>query len=154
MTALPLLQHIVASGVVAAVGLWVCAISWTQEPAAAFLFPRIVSTVFAALALWTFAKALMGRTKVGNGLSREALVNLAPGLAIALIYVFWAARALGFYTATAIAVLLIVSIYDPAPHGAIRSWIRRLAVTAGFVAVMYGLFWGLLGVFTPREALF
>ena len=154
MTSLPRTQHIVASGLVAAVGAWVCLLSWTQEPAAAFLFPRIVSTAFVVLALWTFGKALMGRTKVGNGLSREAMLNLAPGLAIALAYVFWAAKALGFYTATAIAVLLIVSIYDPAPHTSGRAWVKRIAITAAFVAVMYGLFWLLLGVFTPRERVF
>ena len=154
MTALPRIQHVVASGLVAAVGVWVCLLSWTQEPAAAFLFPRIVSTVFVVLALWTFLKALMGRTKVGNGLSRDALARLAPGLAIALVYIFWAARFLGFYTATALAVFLIVSLYDPAPHGAARSWVKRALVTAGFVAVMYGLFWMLLGVFTPRERFF
>ena len=154
MTSLPRTQHIVASGIVAAVGAWVCLLSWTQEPAAAFLFPRIVSTAFVVLALWTFLKALMGRTKVGNGLTRAAMLNLAPGLAIALVYVFWAARALGFYTATAIAVLLIVSVYDPAPHGSAKVWVKRLIITAAFTAVMYGLFWLLLGVFTPRERFF
>ncbi|CAN0605972.1 unnamed protein product, partial [Ectocarpus sp. 12 AP-2014] len=73
MTDLPRTQHIVASGLVALVGATVATISYTQEPAAAFLFPRMISTVFAVLALITFVKALMGRTKVGNGLSSEAL---------------------------------------------------------------------------------
>jgi len=106
------------------------------------------------LALWTFGKALLGRTRVGNGLSREALLAIAPGLAVALIFAFWAARALGFYTATTLAVFALLSLYDPAPHGEVRSWVRRALITAIFVAVMYGLFAMLLGVFTPREILF
>ncbi len=154
MTDLPRMQHIAASGLVAAVGIWVAYVSYTQEPAEAFLFPRLISSVFVVLALWTFGKALMGRTKVGNGLNARAMVNIAPGLAIALVYVFWAAETLGFYTASAIMFFLLVSLYDPAPHGDVKSWVKRIAITAGFLAVMYGLFAKLLTVFTPRELFF
>ena len=154
MTDLPRNQHIVASGLVAAVGLWVAYVSYTAEPAAAFLFPRIISSVFVVLALWTFAKALLGRTKVGNGLSAEALRNIMPGLVVALIFVFWAAETLGFYTASTITFFILVSIYDPAPHGEIRTWIKRTIITAGFLAIMYALFAMLLNVFTPREIFF
>ena len=154
MTELPRNQHIVASGLVAAVGLWVAYVSYTAEPAAAFLFPRIISSVFVVLALWTFAKALLGRTKVGNGLSAEALRNIMPGLVVALIFVFWAAETLGFYTASTITFFILVSIYDPAPHGEIQTWIKRAIITAGFLAIMYALFAMLLNVFTPREIFF
>lgn len=154
MTGLPRTQHIVASGLVAAVGLWVAYISYTAEPAQAFLFPRIISTVFAVLAVWTFGKALMGRTKVGAGLSARALRNIAPGLIVALVYVFWAAQALGFYTASTITFFILLSLYDPAPHGAVGTWVKRIIITAGFLAVMYGLFAMLLNVFTPREIFF
>ena len=154
MTNLPRTRHIIASGLVAAVGIWVAFVSYTQEPAAAFLFPRLISTVFVILALWTFAKAIMGRTRVGNGLNAEAMRNIVPGLIVAIVYVYWAASALGFYTASAIAFFILVSLYDPAPHGALKSWIKRILITAGFVAVMYGLFAELLSVFTPREIFF
>ena len=154
MTDLPRNQHIIASGVVAAVGVWVAFVSYTQEPAAAFLFPRMISTVFLVLALWTFGKALMGRTKVGNGLSRDALRNILPGLIVALVYIFWAAKGLGFYTASTITFFILLSLYDPAPHGALRTWIKRIIITAGFLAVMYGLFAMLLNVYTPREIFF
>jgi hypothetical protein len=154
MTDLPRSQHIIASGLIAAVGLTVCTISYTQEPAAAFLFPRLISSVFAVLAVWTFGKALMGRTKVGAGLSRMDMRNLVPGLVVLLVYVFWAAKGLGFYTATTIAFFILLSLYDPAPHGALKSWVKRAMITAGFMVVMYGLFAMLLSVFTPREILF
>ena len=154
MTDLPRNQHIVASGLVALVGVWVCFLSYTQEPAAAFLFPRIISTVFVVLALWTFGKALLGRTKVGNGLTRDAMLAIMPGLLVALVFVFWAAKGLGFYTASTITFFILLTLYDPAPHPEMRSWIKRLIITAGFLAVMYGLFAMLLGVFTPKEILF
>lgn len=154
MTSLPRTQHILASGLVAAVGITVAFISYTQEPSDAFLFPRIISTVFVVLALWTFGKALLGRSKVGAGLSRGAMANILPGLVVMLIYVFWAANTFGFYTAATISFFVLLSLYDPAPHAEMRTWIKRCLITAGFLAVMYGLFAKLLGVFTPREIFF
>ena len=154
MSDLPRSQHIVASGLVAAVGVTVAYLSYTQEPAAAFLFPRLISTVFVVLALWTFGKALLGRTKVGNGLSRTAMMNILPGLVAALVFVFWAAKGLGFYTASTITFFILLSLYDPAPHNEAKTWIMRVIITAGYLAVMYGLFAMLLNVFTPREIFF
>lgn len=154
MTDLPRNQHIAASGVIAAVGVTVAWISFTQDPADAFIFPRLISSVFAVLAIWTFVKALLGRTKAGNGISATALRNMAPGLIVAILYIYWAAKGLGFYTATTIAFFILVSLYDPAPHGSVKSWGKRILITAGFVAVMYGLFAQLLNVFTPREVFF
>ncbi|MGB3244221.1 MAG: tripartite tricarboxylate transporter TctB family protein [Sulfitobacter sp.] len=150
----PRLQHIIASGVVAAVGASVTYISYTQQPAEAFLFPRLIATVFVVLALWTFAKACMGWTKVGNGISGRQFSNLLPGLLVALIYIFWAANGLGFYTATAIAFFILLAFYDPASHREIKSWVKRAIITACFTAVMYGLFALLLKVYTPREIFF
>jgi len=154
MSDLPRTQHIVASGAVAVVGAWVTYVSYTQEPAAAFLFPRMISSVFVVLALWTFAKAVLGRSRVGAGLSGQDMRNILPGLIVALIYVFWAAKGLGFYTATTIAFFILLSLYDPAPHSDMRTWVKRIIITAGFLAVMYGLFAMLLNVYTPREIFF
>lgn len=154
MTDLPRSQHIIASGLIAAVGVSIAYVSFTQEPADAFIFPRLISSVFAVLAIWTFVKAVMGRTKVGNGISGEAMRNMLPGLIVAIIYVYWAAKALGFYTATTMVFFVLVSLYDPAPHSEMKSWVKRILITAGFMAVMYGLFALLLNVFTPREIFF
>jgi uncharacterized BrkB/YihY/UPF0761 family membrane protein len=129
-------------------------LSHTQKPAEAFLFPRLISTVFVVLALWTFVEACLGWTNVGNGISVQAFTNLLPGMIVAVIYIFWTAKGLGFYTATTIAFFILYSLYDPEPHSALKSWIRRAVVTACFMAVMYGLFALLLEVYTPREVLF
>ncbi|MEM1384736.1 MAG: tripartite tricarboxylate transporter TctB family protein [Pseudomonadota bacterium] len=154
MTSLGRIQHTIASGIVAAVGIWVCWISYTQEPADAFLFPRLISSFFVILALWTFGKALLGLSKAGEGLSGKVFLRLLPGLLVMLVYVFWASKALGFYTATALCFFVQLSLYDPAPHTATMTWLRRIAITAGFVAVMYALFALTLKVFTPREVFF
>ncbi len=154
MTDLPRNQHIIASGFIACVGVSIAYISFTQEPAAAFIFPRLISSVFAVLAIWTFVKAILGRTKVGNGISADAMRNMLPGLVVAIVYVYWAAKALGFYTATTIAFFVLLSLYDPAPHSELKTWGKRILITAGFMAVMYGLFAQLLNVFTPREIFF
>jgi len=147
-------QHIISSGLVAFVGLWVCGISYTQQPAEAFLFPRLISSVFVALALWTFGKAIMGWSKVGNGVSARAFMQMLPGLLVAILYVFWAAKGLGFYTATSICFFILLSLYDPAPHTEPRSWINRLIISGVFMVVIYGLFAKLLKVYTPREIFF
>ena len=147
-------QHIIPSGIIAAVGIWVAFISYTQTPSEAFLFPRLISTVFVALALWTFIKALLGSSKTGTGITWNMMRNVAPGLIIALIYVFWAAKGLGFYTATTITFFILLSIYDPAPHRDLKSWIKRIITTAIFMLVMWGLFAKLLKVYTPREIYF
>ena len=147
-------QHIISSGLVAFVGLWVCGISYTQQPAEAFLFPRLISSVFVALALWTFGKAIMGWSKVGNGVSARAFMQMLPGLLVAILYVFWAAKGLGFYTATSICFFILLSLYDPAPHTEPRSWIKRLIISGVFMVVIYGLFAKLLQVYTPREIFF
>lgn len=151
---LPRVQHIIGAGIVAAVGIWVTYVSFTQQPAEAFLFPRLISSVFVILALWTFVKACLGWTKVGNGISVQQFANLLPGLVVALIYIFWAAKGLGFYTATTIAFFILLSLYHPAPHGQLKTWFKRIAITAVFMIVMYGLFAKLLTVYTPREVLF
>jgi hypothetical protein len=147
-------QHIISSGLVAFVGLWVCGISYTQQPAEAFLFPRLISSVFVALALWTFGKAIMGWSKVGNGVSARAFIQMLPGLLVAILYVFWAAKGLGFYTATSISFFILLSLYDPAPHTEARTWIKRLIISGVFMVVIYGLFAKLLKVYTPREIFF
>ena len=51
MTSLPRTQHIIASGIIAIVGVSVAYISFTREPADAFIFPRLISSVFAVLAI-------------------------------------------------------------------------------------------------------
>lgn len=143
-------QHRIASGLICLIAISVCWISYTQEPADAYLFPRLVASVFLVLSLVTFAKAILGRSKVGNGLSMIAFKNMLPGLIVSFIYIFWGAKALGFYTSSTIAFFVLFSLYDPTSNKDIKTWIKRVVITAGFVSVMYALFSVVLGVYAPR----
>lgn len=144
------LQHIVPGILILALALVVAWLSFTQEPADSFLFPRVVSSVFVALALWNFTRAALGYAKVGRGISIETAKNVLPGVIIILIYAFWAAKDLGFYTASTITFFVLYSLYDPSPIRSAKDWIKRAIVTVLFMLVMYGLFSLLLQVQTPR----
>lgn len=145
------LQNIVPCAVILGAGIWVAAISFTQTPAAAYIFPRLISAVFVALACFAVIKAIVGGDDSEQGITLAEIASMAPGVTIAFIYVFWAAKFFGFYTGTALTVFILISLYDPAPHSAAWSWVKRILITAGFMAVMYLLFAVILNVWTPRE---
>ncbi|MDJ0612329.1 MAG: tripartite tricarboxylate transporter TctB family protein [Rhizobiaceae bacterium] len=144
------LQHIVSSGIVLFVAVIVTWISFTQQPADAFLFPRLIAIFFIGLAVWNFIRAISGMAKVGEGLDSTSFINIVPGLVVMAVYVFFAAKSLGFYFASTIAFLTVFTIYDSVPLRDIRGWIKRILVTAIFMLVIYGLFAMLLKVQTPR----
>ncbi|HCJ00612.1 MAG TPA: hypothetical protein DHV74_14295, partial [Sulfitobacter sp.] len=73
------------SGAIAALGLWVCYVSFTQKPTQGFLFPRLISSVFVVLALWTFGRALLGLSRAGTGIGRTMFLNILPGLLVAAV---------------------------------------------------------------------
>lgn len=144
------LQHLVPGLAVAGLAGAVTWLSFTQEPADAFLFPQLISCVFLALALWNLARAVLGLSRVGAGIQRQTALAILPGLAVMLVCGYWAAKALGFYLASTLTVFVLLTLYDPAPLAEPRGWLRRIAITAGVIAVIYGLFALLLKVQTPR----
>ena len=144
------LQHIIPATIILAIALMVTWLSFTEEPADAFLFPRVISIFFVGLALWNAARAFLGLARVGEGINTRSALNILPGLAVALIVVFFAAESLGFYTTGTIAFMAIYTIYDPTPLSDMSGWLRRVITTAIFMAVIYGLFALLLQVQTPR----
>ena len=145
-------QHVVPGAVVLGVALLVAWLSFTQEPADAFLFPRVVSVAFVVLAVWNFARAAMGLARVGGGVDRATAMAVLPGLVVMGVFVFFAAKALGFYVSSTLAFLTLYTLYDPAPLSSARDWGKRVLVTAVFMAVIYALFAMLLQVQTPRGA--
>ncbi|CFX16336.1 conserved membrane protein of unknown function [Candidatus Filomicrobium marinum] len=144
------LQRVLPTAIVTFVGVWVCWLSYTQEPAAAYLFPRIISTVFVALSLWSLGRALLGLSQSGDGLSAEMMKAIGPGLLIVLVYIFLLLRTLGFYSASAVAVLAVLTVYDGASHLQVMTWVKRLIISAAFTAAMYLIFGIALKVFTPN----
>ena len=144
-------QYAIPAGLIALLGLWVAYVSYTQSPAAAFAFPRLVSAVFVVLAIWTFVKAIREGGEQDGGFTRAELFKIVPGMIVSAIYVFWGAKFFGFYTGTTIAFFILLCLYDPADHQLAKSWVKRVIITAGFMAVMYCLFALILNVYTPRE---
>lgn len=147
------LQQTIPSGLVLLLAIWITVISFDVEDPGPFLFPRLIALAMLALAAFSFQRALRGRSRTGTGLDRELLRNIAPGIALMLVYVFFAAEFLGFYVASFIAFLLLYTLYDPHGHADLSTWIRRLGISAGFIAVMYGLFALVLKVQAPQGIL-
>lgn len=143
-------QHILPAGIVFALAAIVTWLSFTQQPAESFLFPRAISVFFIGLAAWNLARAATGRARVGSGMTKTMMRNLIPGLLVMLVFVFFAAKELGFYVASTLSFFAIYSLYDPAPYSNPKNWIKWGLVTAVFMAVIYGLFALVLQVQTPR----
>ena len=74
----------------------VAVISWTQQPADVFVFPRLVSIFFVLLALWNAARAVLGVSKVGTGLSAAEALNILPGALVMIALIYGAAKFFGF----------------------------------------------------------
>lgn len=147
-------QHLVPASAILLLALTVAWLSFTREPASAFLFPRLISVAMLGLAIWNFARAAMGLARVGAGISAATIATIAPGIAIMCVYVFFMAKWLGFYAASMVVFTAIYALYDPAPHTEIKSWGKRIIVAFGFMCVMYLLFNVLLKVQTPRGLFF
>ena len=148
------LQHLIPATIIfglAAVVVW---LSFTQEPAGAFQFPRVISIVFILLAIWNFIRAATGLARVGRGIERSEAMNILPGMIVMLLLVFWGAKALGFYVASTIAFFAVYSLYDPAPISSIKDWLKRAVVTLVFMTIIYVLFSMVLQVHTPRGMFF
>lgn len=143
-------QHLAPAVAILGVAIVVAWLSFTREPAAAFLFPRLIACVMLLLAIWNAARAALGLARVGTGFTAREARTIAPGVLVMLVYVLFAAKALGFYVASFMAFVILYALYDPAPHTQASSWLRRVAVAAGFMAVIYLLFTVLLKVQTPR----
>ena len=147
-------QQVVPAGIVLLLALWVTYVSFDVSDPEPYLFPRLIALAMLGLAAAAFLRALRGRNRTGSGLDGNLLREITPGLALMAFYVFLVAEWLGFYAASALAFLALYALYDPASHAAPRVWARRLAVTAGFMLVLYGVFALLLRVQTPRGLLF
>jgi len=143
-------QHLIPALLVLLLAGTVAYLSFTREPADSFLFPRLISVVMLALAIWNFVRAASGLSKVGAGFSVDMIKAISPGLVVMVVYVFFAAKYLGFYLSSLIAFFVLFSLYDPASHKDVRAWVKRIIVSVLFMLVIYALFTLLLKVQTPR----
>ena len=147
-------QHSIAAAAILAVACWIAVVSFDVEDPQPYLFPQLFSGVMVLLSLMTVLNAMRGLDRIGAGIGARKFINIAPGLAVMLVHVFLLTDWLGFYAAAFLSMLTLYSLYDPNPHGRVRSWAVRLAVTLGFVSVIYAVFALGLKVQTPQGILF
>ncbi|MHC8508662.1 MAG: tripartite tricarboxylate transporter TctB family protein [Rhodospirillales bacterium] len=143
-------RHMVPAALLAALAVTVAWISFSVEDPEPYLFPRMVSAALVVLAGMALAQAAAGKAQYDAGLNMAAVRNILPGLMIMAAFVFWGIEFLGMYAASTAAFLAVAALYDPAPHHSARAWAVRIAATAVFMAVMYGLFALVLKVQAPR----
>lgn len=143
-------QHLFPGLSILALAGTVAYLSFTREPADAFLFPRLIAVVMLVLAAWNFLRAARGLSRVGSGISMVTAKAIIPGIIVLVVYVFYAAKFFGFYLSSLIVFFILFSLYDPASHKDVRSWVKRIVVSVLFMLVIYALFTLLLKVQTPR----
>ncbi len=134
---------------VAAVLYWLGSSASSPE---AYLFPRLISSGMAALAIAILAST-WGRPAEGRQPVRPSVPwpTLIPVLLVFVMYL-WAMEAVGFYVAGFAAFVLIVSVYAPDPFSP-KAIMKRVAVSVVFIGILYSIFALLLRVQTPRGVL-
>ena len=151
-------RHLAPALAMLALAAAVAWLGFTREPAGAYLFPRLISGVMLALASWNLARAALGPARAeagtGEGFDAGTLRRAGPGVAVALAYALFAAKALGFYVASYLAFVALHALYDRRPHDRIGSWARRFALAFAVLFVVHALFAWLLRVQTPRGLFF
>jgi hypothetical protein len=147
-------QQVAAATILLGLGLWVAYVSFRVEDPQPYLFPQLISMALVALAGITFVRALSGIERAGNGFSFSKFINLAPAIVLMGLYIFVLAPMLGYYIAAAIAFFTLYTLYDPQPHSELRTWVTRLAITVGFISIIYVVFNLGLQVQTPRGLFF
>ena len=131
-------------------GLWIAYVSFLVDDPQPYLFPQLISVAMILLSVSALVRAIRGANRTGVGIPLDLLLRIAPGIAVMLAYVLVLAPQLGFYTGSAVGFLTLYSLYDPKPHLSIRTWAMRIAVTVGFMLVIYLVFALALQVQTPR----
>ncbi|MGB0844010.1 MAG: tripartite tricarboxylate transporter TctB family protein [Alphaproteobacteria bacterium] len=148
------LQHTIPATCVFLVAAIVAWLSYTQEPASSYLFPRLISVAFIVLATWNLARALLGLAKVGEGFDFKSTINFLPGVFITLVFMLFAAEYIGFYVSSFFVIVVLYTLYDPAPLSSPFHWAKRLLVSFVCMAVIYFLFAMFLTVRTPYGVMF
>ena len=131
-------------------GLWIAYESFTVEDPQPYLFPQLISIAMIGLSAAALFRAVRGANRTGAGIPVDLLLRIAPGIAVMLVYVLVLAPQLGFYTGSAVGFFTLYSLYDPNSHQSVRTWLTRIAITAGFMLVIYLVFALALQVQTPR----
>jgi hypothetical protein len=126
--------------------------SFYDTDAETYLFPRIIAVVLAILSLTLFVSDWAESETEDR--SRAFLRHVWPGLLIGLVYLL-VMESLGFYLSSWLAFLAVILAYGgEQPILQPKTVLTKAAVSAGFMVILYLLFWNGLNVRTPTGILF
>jgi hypothetical protein len=129
-----------------------CFLSFYDTDADIYLFPRIIAVtllVFSVILLissFQLSRSYLKNRKsnVKNGL----FLKILPGLLIGFIYMTLM-DVVGFYTSAFFIFLAFLLLYGKREMTDPKAFIKKVAISIGFVFVLYLLFWQGLHVRTP-----
>ncbi len=144
-------REIIAAVIATVATVVYAASSFLQDDPEVFLFPRILAVVMIILTacIWAAARPENSPRGTHDPIQWPALI---PGVVIAAGY-FVVLEWLGFYSSSFVAFFLLTLVYDKQGNLDRKSLLRKLAVTTGFLAALYLLFWHGLHVRTPTGVL-
>ena len=147
-------QQLVATTVLLALALWIAYVSFRVNDPQPYLFPQLISIAMIGLVCITLLRTIRGANDAGRGFSLRQFGALVPAIALMLLYVIVLGPVLGYYIGATVTFFALYTLYDPEPHSDPLRWGIRLAVTLGFISIIYIVFALGLHVLTPRGLFF
>ena len=129
-----------------------CFLSFYDTDADIYLFPRIIAVtllVFSVILLISSFQLSRSYLKNSNSnVKNGLLLKILPGLLIGFIYMTLM-DVVGFYTSAFFIFLAFLLLYGKREMTDPKAFIKKVAISIGFVFVLYLLFWQGLHVRTP-----
>jgi len=128
-------------------------LSFYNTDAETYLFPRIIALVLAILSVILFIANSAAGDNTESGNSGHFIADIWPGLIIGFIFLL-VMEDVGFYTSSFLAFLAVLVVYGNRGISNMKVMLTKVGVSAGFMLVLYLLFWNGLHVRTPTGILF
>ena len=129
-------------------------LSFYDTDAENYLFPRIIAIALAILSVALFISNSASNSHTTKRSAGDSYFNdVWPGLLIGLIFLL-VMEDLGFYISSFFAFLAILVVYGNRPFADLKALMKKSAVSAAFMFILYLLFWNGLHVRTPTGLIF
>ena len=129
-------------------------LSFYDTDAENYLFPRIIAIALAILSVALFiSNSASSSDTVKSSAGGGYFKDVWPGLLIGLIFLLFM-EDLGFYISSFFAFLAILLAYGNRPFADLKALMKKSAVSAAFMFILYLLFWNGLHVRTPTGLIF
>ena len=129
-------------------------LSFYDTDSETYLFPRIIAIALLGLSIILFVSSLQAsKTSAQSTLEQGSFIKVLPGLVTGFIYLTLM-DIVGFYTSSFFVFLAFLLIYGKRDMTDPKALAKKVAVSIGFMLVLYLLFWQGLHVRTPTGWLF